>query len=381
MEGSSVKVLVTGAKGFIGKNLVVALRRGGVEVDEIDVDSSPDDLLAGVAGAAVVYHLAGINRPEHEEEFQTGNVGSLEAVFSAIERQVSANPGAERPLIALSSSTQAERDNPYGRTKRAAEDTLAAYCHRTSSPAAIYRLPGVFGKWCRPNYNSVVATFCHNIARDLPITVLDRANVLRLVYVDDVVKAFLGLLGSPQPAGGRFQEAEPSFIANLGEIADTLHAFRASRAKLIVPDFSDPFIKRLYATYLSYLPEGEFAYRLDKKEDPRGSLAELLKAPSFGQLFVSRTKPGITRGNHYHDTKTEKFCVLEGEALIRFRHIRGGEVSTYRVSGQEFRVVDIPPGYTHSIENVGGTEMVVLFWASEPFDSANPDTYFMEVLQ
>lgn len=378
--GSS-KALVTGAKGFIGKNFVVALRRAGGEVAEIDVESTPQDLVAGVAGAEVVYHLAGVNRPEHEEEYQDGNVGSLEAVLSAIERHLSAHSGSKRPFIVLSSSTQAEQDNPYGRTKLAAEKVLSAYAKRTGGPAVIYRLPGVFGKWCRPSYNSVVATFCHNIARDLPITVSDRANVLRLVYVDDVVKSFLNLLGAPQPGGCHFREIEPIFSTTLGEMADTLQKFRSSRRDLVVPDFANPFIKRLYATYLAYLPDGQFGYALDKKEDPRGALAELLKAPSFGQIFVSRTKPGVTRGNHYHDTKTEKFCVVEGEALVRFRHVQGKEVTAYRVSGHEFRVVDIPPGYTHSIENIGVTDMVVLFWASEPFDSAKPDTYFMEVLQ
>ena len=381
LRKDGVKALVTGANGFIGKNLTLALQRGGVEVAAIDVDSSSDNLLAGVTGADVVYHLAGVNRPEHEEEFQTGNVGSLEAVLSVIERYASANPGVQRPLIVLSSSTQAKQDNPYGRSKLAAEKTLEAYTLRVGSPAVIYRLPGVFGKWCRPNYNSVVATFCHNITHDLPITISAHANVVRLIYVDDVVRAFLGLLGSPQPDGCLFHEIEPIFSVTLGEIVDTLQSFKASRADLIVPNFSDPLVKRLYATYLSYLPEGEFAYALNKKEDPRGALAELLKAPSFGQVFVSRTKPGVTRGNHYHDMKTEKFCVLDGEALIHFRHIHGEEVTTYRVSGQEFKVVDIPPGYTHSIENAGTTEMIVLFWASEPFDPAKPDTYSLEVLQ
>jgi UDP-2-acetamido-2,6-beta-L-arabino-hexul-4-ose reductase len=375
-----VKALVTGAKGFIGKNLLVALRRTGVEVAEIDVESTPEDLIAGVAGAEAVYHLAGVNRPEHEEEFQNGNVGSLEAVLSAIERHLSAHSDSKRPLIVLSSSTQAEQDNPYGRTKLAAEKILTAYAERTGGPAVIYRLPGVFGKWCRPNYNSVVATFCHNIAHDLPITISARANVVRLVYVDDVVRSFLGLLGTPQPGGCLFHEIEPVFSTTLGEIVDMLQSFKSSRRDLVVPDFADPFIKRLYATYLTYLPEGHFAYALNKREDPRGALAELLKAPSFGQIFVSRTKPGITRGNHYHDTKAEKFCVVEGEALVRFRHIQGKEVTTYRVSGNEFRVVDIPPGYTHSIENIGITDMVVLFWASEPFNPAKPDTYFLEVL-
>ncbi|MDA8117006.1 MAG: NAD-dependent epimerase/dehydratase family protein [Actinomycetota bacterium] len=374
-----MKALVTGVHGFIGKNLVVALKRRGVEVAEIDVDSTPGQLVAGARGASVVYHLAGVNRPEHDAEFGAGNIGSLEAVFSALERVFAGDRAAVRPLIVLSSSCQAIEDNPYGRSKLAAEQALEMYSGRTGTPAVIYRLPGVFGKWCRPNYNSVVATFCHNIARNLPITISNPDCVVELVYVDDVVAAFMTHLEN-RPRGVTRSEARPTFRANLGELAGRIRAVHAMRQTLEVADTSDPFTRRLLGTFTSYLPPADLAYALEQCTDPRGSLAELLKSPHFGQMFVSRTHPGVTRGNHYHDLKVEKFCVLEGEAVIRFRPILGSDVTEHRVSGRDFKVVDIPPGMTHSIENVGTTEMIVLFWASEILDREHPDTYPSEVL-
>ena len=373
-----MKVLVTGAKGFIGKNLVVAARRAQVEVAEIERASSSDDLLAGVRGAEVVFHLAGVNRHDHEGEFQSGNVGSLDALLDAIEQVAALDQGAARPLILLSSSAQAGLDNPYGRSKLAAERALETHAGRTGAPAVIYRLPGVFGKWCRPNYNSVVATFCHHIANDLPITISDLARVIELVYIDDVVAQFMALLDC-RPTGVTRGEVRPVFTVNLGDLAKRIRGF-ATRATLEVPDVSDAFTRRLLSTYTSYLRPGDLAYALEQCSDACGALAELLKSRHFGQMFVSRTHPGITRGNHYHDLKVEKFCVLEGEAIIRFRPILGDEVTEHRISGTDFKVVDIPPGMTHSIENVGSTEMVVLFWASEILDRDRPDTYSSEVL-
>lgn len=368
-------VLVTGSAGFIGRNLLQALRRRtGVSVSAFDVGNAPGDLDGLLKKADVVFHLAGVNRPPDPGEYESGNAGLTRDLIARLEAL------RRTPHVALSSSTQAALDNPYGRSKRAAEEALTEWAERSGAPVSLFRLPNVFGKWCRPNYNSGVATFCHNIARGLEISVSDRSRVLELVYVDDVARALVGLLDSVPEIGARFREVEPTFSATLGQIVDALYDFRATRNSLLVPDFGDPFVKRLYATYLSYLPAGDFAYPLVKREDARGALVELLKAPAFGQIFVSRTKPGVTRGNHFHDTKTEKFCVLEGEALIRFRSVEGGEVLEYRISGRDFKVVDIPPGYTHSIENVGPTEMIVLFWASEPFDPARPDTYPLEVL-
>jgi len=374
-----MKTVVTGANGFIGRNLVVALRRAQVDVAEIDVDSPPEALLSAVRGADVVFHLAGVNRPEREGDFLTGNVGSLDAVFAAIDQLQAADQSGARPLIVLSSSTQANHDNPYGRSKLAAEHALEMYAARTGTPAVIYRLPGVFGKWCRPDYNSVVATFCHNIARDLPIAISDPARVVELVHVDDVVAEFMTHLEG-RAVGVTRGEVRPAFTASLGDLADRIRGFRAMRQTLLVADASDPFTRRLLGTYVSYLPPGDLAYPLEQRIDARGTLAELLKSPHFGQMFVSRTNPGFTRGNHYHDIKVEKFCVLEGEAVIRFRPILGDEVTEHRVAGTDFKVVDIPPGMTHNIENVGHTEMIVLFWASEILDPQRPDAHYVEVV-
>ena len=373
--------MVTGAKGFIGKNLVVALQRARVDVAEIDVDSPPDALVIGLRRADVVFHLAGVNRPEHESEFVAGNVGSLDSLFAAIDKSAEADGPSARPLIVLSSSVQAAQDNPYGRSKLAAERAFEAYVARTGSRAVIYRLPGVFGKWCRPDYNSVVATFCHNIARDLPIAISDPSRVVELVHIDDVIAQFLTHLQGGAAAGVARGKVNPAFTTTLGELADRLRGFRGMRNTLLVTDVNDPFTRRLLGTYTSYVPLGDLAYALEQRTDTRGTLAELLKSPHFGQIFVSRTHPGVTRGNHYHDLKVEKFCVLEGDAVIRFRPILGDEVTEHRVSGKDFKVVDIPPGVTHSIENVGTVEMIVLFWASEILDPEHPDTHAAEVLR
>jgi UDP-2-acetamido-2,6-beta-L-arabino-hexul-4-ose reductase len=372
-----MKVLVTGGAGFIGKHVVEALRRlENTEVLEYDLGNSEADLRASLAVADAIFHLAGVNRPKDVSEFQTGNAGLTEQICSILGEL------DRSPLLVLSSSTQAELDNPYGASKREAEGAVECYAFEANAAAVIFRLTNVFGKWCRPNYNSVVATFCNNVANDLPIEISDPARELELVYIDEVVAAFLDVLGTPPaPGAADRRTANPTFRTTLGGLAATIRGFRESRVNLRVPDFSDGLVKRLYPTYLSYLPKDEFDYGLDIKTDPRGSLAEFVKSDSAGQIFVSRTKPGITRGNHYHHTKTEKFLVLEGSAVIRFRSIRGDEVLEYPVRGDEYRVVDIPPGYTHSITNVGGGEMVVLFWSCEPFDPQHPDTFFEEVVR
>jgi UDP-2-acetamido-2,6-beta-L-arabino-hexul-4-ose reductase len=285
-----------------------------------------------------------------------------------------------KPVIVFSSSTQAALDNPYGASKREAEQALEKLSSEAAVPIVVFRLPGVFGKWCRPNYNSVVATFCHNIARGLPIQVADPEKGLDLVYIDDVVGAFLAFLEKAgQTSGFSRESVRPMFRVKVGQLADTIRAFREQREKGILPDLKDPFIRRLFSTYLSYLPMEALAYAPQANADARGSLSELIKAGEYGQLFVSRTLPGITRGNHYHDSKVEKFIVLEGEALIRFRNMTTGEKVEYPITGRDLRVVDIPPGWTHSIENRGQSEMIVLFWASEVFDPERADTYPAEV--
>jgi UDP-2-acetamido-2,6-beta-L-arabino-hexul-4-ose reductase len=370
-----MKVLVTGANGFVGRNLCVELaRRQDIELVRFDVDDSNTALHKALGAADVIFHLAGVNRPKDLDEFRKGNAELTEILCRALAAL------GRTPKIVLSSSIQAEQQNPYGVSKRAAEESLRVYAEQTGAAAVVHRLKNLFGKWCRPNYNSVTATFCHNVANDLPIQISDRANRVDLTYIDDVVEAFLGELADPR-GGFRFADALPSHIVTLGELADLIQSFKKSRSSLLLPDFSKPLVRALYATYLSYLPTDDFSYGLDIKTDPRGSLAEFIKQPAFGQVFVSRTKPGITRGNHFHHTKVEKFLVVEGQAVIRFRSIQADHVLEYRVRGEEFRVLDIPPGYTHSIENVGDSDMVTLFWSSEVFDPARPDTAFLPVIR
>jgi UDP-2-acetamido-2,6-beta-L-arabino-hexul-4-ose reductase len=370
-----MKILVTGAKGFIGKNLVVALkRRREFDLIEYDLDSPAGLLEEGLAEADVVYHLAGVNRPERIAEFTKGNVDLTKLVCENLSRM------GRTPLFLLSSSVQAALDNPYGLSKRQAEESVFDFGRETRASIYVFRLPGVFGKWCRPNYNSAVATFCHNIARDLPIAISDPTREIELVYIDDVVSAFIGVGAGCRPlSDGKYFRVEPTYRKTLGVLAENIHGFRESRRSLALPEMGDPFLRALYATYVSYLPTDSFAYGLTQRSDPRGELAELLKTLHIGQIFISRTRPGITRGHHYHDTKVEKFVVLEGDAVIRFRHILGGDVIEYPVSGREFRVVDIPPGYTHAIENVGRNDLIVLFWADEIFNPDIPDTFGMTV--
>ncbi len=397
-----MKVLITGSAGFVGKNLVTALQQSKTATPlPFSRSSDPALLDKYLAEADVVVHLAGVNRPKQEQEFRTGNTD-----FTALLCDKLKSLG-RTPRIIFASSIQAELDNPYGASKRKAEEVLTKWAESTGGSIAIFRLKNVFGKWCRPNYNSVVATFCHNIAHDIPIQISSPDRELELVYVDDVVK---GLLAAIEPAQGtsstssspaQYRSIEPSYKIKLGDLAAQIEAFRRSRDTLVVPSFADRFVHNLYATYLSYLDGDKFGYNLVQRIDPRGTLAEFIKSPQLGQIFVSRTKPGITRGNHFHHSKTEKFLVMEGDAVIRFRPISPGSeaiasasmatpaptpnavnagVIEYRVSGKDFRVVDIPPGYTHSIENVGSTELVTLFWASEIFDPATPDTYLASVL-
>lgn len=368
-----MKVLVTGSNGFVGKNLCSVLcRREGITLFEYDIESSAELLYTAIAQVDVIIHLAGINRPKNITEFETGNAGSLDDICSKLEAL------GGFPKIVLSSSIQADHNNPYGISKRHAEERLSAYFKKTGAECVVYRFKNIFGKWCRPNYNSVTATFCHNIASDLPIQISDPENVIDLTYIDEVVAALVSEL-EPGPGGFRFAPPLPSHRITLGELADKIKSYKKMRTILRLPNFHNIFERALYATYLSYLKKDDFGYGLDIKTDNRGSLAEFIKSPSMGQIFISHTKPGITRGHHFHHTKTEKFMVVKGTAIIRFRHIEEGEVLEYPVKGEEYRVVDIPPGHTHSIENVGEDDLVTLFWASEMFDPERPDTYYEKV--
>lgn len=366
-------VLVTGSNGFVGKNLIQALKyRADISIDAYDLDTPPEQLDIYLQRADLIFHLAGVNRPQGVGEYETGNAGFTQELIARLTTL------GRAPKIVFSSSIQAELDNPYGRSKRRAEQALEGYAASAGADVVIYRLKNIFGKWCRSNYNSVVATFCYNIAHDLPVTISDAERELELVYIDDVVAALIFELSDAAPSGLRFAEVAPVGRIALGQLAETIRSFHALRRDLALPPL-DRFARCLYATYLSYLDEQAFAYSLQQKPDQRGALAEFIKSGAFGQIFLSRTHPGVTRGNHYHHTKTEKFLVLEGEALIRFRHILGRKVIEYRVAGADFQVVDIPPGYTHSIINIGQSELVVLFWASEIFDPERPDTYYEAV--
>ena len=363
-------VLITGANGFVGRNLVTHLeQRKDVTLQRFDKERNAADLERMLAEADVVFHLAGVNRPEDPSEFATGNTGLTEQICTLLRRH------GRAPAIVFSSSTQAALPNPYGASKLAAEEALRSFAQDTGAAVHILRLRNLFGKWCRPNYNAVTATFCHNLANDLPIQISNPAHVVDLSYIDDVVAAFASVLDGASPTDASI----PSHSISLGELAGRLQAFHDMRESLVIPDFTEPFSRALYATYLSYVPQQAREQGLTIRSDNRGSLAEFIKQTHLGQIFVSHTHPGITRGNHYHHTKTEKFFVVAGEGLIRMRSILGGPVQEYRVTGTAYQVIDIPPGYTHSITNVGSDEMVTLFWSSEIFDPAHPDTYFLDV--
>jgi len=377
MSLSNCRILVTGANGFIGKNLVVRLK----ELANITVSTfvRGDDaalLSQLVSKADAVVHLAGENRPADETAFAQVNSGLTSDLCAAIE-QAFRSTGRHVPLV-LASSTQAECDNPYGQSKLAAEAAVQALGKETGNPCVIFRLPGVFGKWCKPNYNSVVATFCHNIARDLPIQINDPTARLRLVYVDDVVTALLAVLETPEP-GCIQAQVEPEYTTTLGELANQIRAFGGCRSTLMTERVGTGFTRALYATYVSYLPNEKFSYQVTQHADPRGVFVELLKTPDSGQFSYFTAHPGITRGGHYHHSKTEKFLVIKGEALFRFRHLLTNELVELLTSGSTPQVVDTIPGWTHDITNVGNDEMVVMLWANENFDREKPDTVASKV--
>ncbi len=366
-----MKILVTGAKGFIGKNLIVALRAqcSDHEVLAFDVDNTSKELDSGLAEADFVFHLAGVNRPKDESEFQADNADFTTEICRRL-----LDLKKNTPLV-LSSSSQVLLENPYGISKRKAEEAVLDYATRSGARVKVYRLKNVFGKWCRPNYNSVVATFCHNIANNLPITISDPNHEIELIYIDDVVRDFLRCLDSSVPTDSAYCEIEPVYRIGLGRLAALIQSFKQMRETLFLPDFSVDFTRRLYGTFVAYLDTTDFAYSLDIKSDDRGCLAEFIKSPAAGQMFISRTGLGVTRGNHFHHTKTEKFLVVEGAAVIKLRDIRNGDIIEHIVQGKDMRVVDIPPGYTHSIENTGSGELVTLFWTASVFDPSRSDTY------
>lgn len=371
-----MKVLVTGANGFIGKNLITELnRREGVKVLPFDIDT-PSEMLEKFCGECdFVYNLAGVNRPERMEEFMEGNFGFASALVDMLKKCRNHCP------VVMSSSIQASLENPYGKSKKAGEDMLFAYGQKTDAPVYIYRFPNVFGKWCRPNYNSAIATFCYNIAHGLSIQVNDRNTLLRLAYIDDVVEELLQALDRhPHVNADGYCYVPVEYEATLGEIVNLLYSFRESRRNLMLPNMTEGgFEKKLYSTYLSYLPEDQFSYPLIMKEDERGSFTEILKSVDRGQVSINISRPGITKGNHWHHTKNEKFVVVSGKALIQFRKHGGDEIIEYHVSGDKLEVVDIPTGYAHSIINEGDSDLVTLMWCNECFNPGKPDTIYESV--
>lgn len=374
MKQAARQILVTGANGFIGRNLIVRLN----ELQDLTVIPfvRGDDIscLQGlVSQVDAVIHLAGENRPKEDEAFKRVNTDLTVAVCDAIRHELNST-SRKIPLI-LASSTQAELNNPYGRSKLAAEGAVKELAKVSDNPCTVFRLPGVFGKWSKPNYNSVVATFCHNIARDLPIHINDFSATIRLVYVDDVVSAMLEALEFSQ-SGYRAVTVQPEYAITLDELAKNIKAFDLCRnSPLKIEPVGEGFLRALYATYVSYLPSERFSYKLPQYADVRGVFVEMLKTHDSGQFSYFTAHPGITRGGHYHHTKTEKFLVVKGKALFRFRQLLTNERVEIFTSGVKPEMVDTIPGWVHDITNVGDDEMIVMLWANELFDRANPDTY------
>lgn len=396
-----MKILVTGAKGFVGKNLVAQLKniRDGkarwypvgqdLVVYEYDMDSTPEDLDAFCSDADFVFNLAGVNRPQNTEEFMQGNFGFASVLLETLKKH------GNRCPVMLSSSIQATlvgryADGEYGKSKKAGEELFFSYAEETGAKVLVYRFPNLFGKWCRPNYNSAVATFCHNTANSLPIQVNDRSTLLELVYIDDLVDELIGALAGREhhcefdgietvlTPEGRYCAVPVSHHVTLGEIVDLLGEFAAQPQTLTVPEIpGGSFAKKLYSTYLSYLPKEKVPFPLKMNVDERGSFTELLRSEKCGQVSVNISRPGITKGQHWHHTKWEFFMVVSGHGLIQQRRVDSDEVIEFRVSGEHIEAVHMLPGYTHNIINLSDTEdLVTVMWANEPFDPARPDTYF-----
>lgn len=379
-----MKVLVTGAKGFVGKNLVAQLNNikdgkarcyGDLKIDavyEYDIDSTIEELDAFCKDCDFVFNLAGVNRPQNQEEFMQGNFGFASTLLDTLKKH-----GNKCPVM-ISSSTQAALDNPYGESKRAGEQLMFSYAEETGAKVLVYRFPNLFGKWCRPNYNSAVATFCNNIANDLPIQVNDPKVVLNLVYIDDLVDEMIAALKGEEHRKEQFCEVPIVHSVALGEIVEMLYKFKEQPQSLIVPEIpNNSFIKKLYSTFLSYFPKEKVAFPLKMNIDDRGSFTELLKSKNVGQVSINISKPGITKGQHWHNSKWEFFIVVAGHGLIQERKIGSDEVIEFEVSGDKIEAVHMLPGYTHNIINLSQTEnLVTVMWANEEFDANKPDTFF-----
>ena len=364
-----MRVLITGSQGFVGKNLAVQLgETADIQLVRFDRGDSLESLPKIIADVDAVVHLAGENRPKDTADFSVVNTGLTKEICSAIRAT------GKKILFILASSIQAELDNPYGLSKRAAEQAVESLAVDTDNPVVIYRLPGVFGKWCKPNYNSVVATFCHNIANDLPIQINDPAHQIRLNYIDDVVNDLIRVLNN-NPEGVVWGDVAPEYTITLGDLATQIEAFKNCRDTLVTECVGTGLPRALYSTYVSYLPPSKFSYELPLHGDERGVFVEILKTPDCGQFSFFTAHPGVTRGGHYHHSKTEKFLVIKGQARFKFRHVHTGETYELHTRGDRPEVVDTVPGWTHDITNIGSDEMVVMLWANEIFDRSKPDTY------
>ncbi len=395
-----MKVLVTGAKGFVGKNVCLELKNRKHEVFEYDVDCTLENLKNWASEAEYVIHLAGVNRPKDEKEFTEGNADFSMQLCECLKE------AGSKAKIAMTSSIQAALGNAYGNSKIAGENALFNYEKETKNKVYVFRLPNIYGKWCRPNYNSMVATFCNNIACGEEIQINDKDAIVPLLYIDDLVEILIGIADGKEPevltkeilkelapkaTNGQikkacpkkntYYKAGPVDKVSVGEVAKTLRRFKESRSKdsLEIANMKEGFEKKLYSTFLSYLPEDDFAYNVKMNVDERGSFTELLKSEDRGQVSVNIAKPGITKGNHWHHSKNEKFIVVSGKASIKFRKIGTDKVIEYIVDENEIKVVDIPTGYTHNITNIGDKDLVTIMWANEKLDPEHPDTFFEEV--
>lgn len=366
-----MKILVTGAKGFVGKNLCLELKnRGYSDIIEYDKDSSQEELDSACKDVDFIFHLAGVNRPENVEEFKTGNADLTDEILSKLKKY------NNKARFLLSSSIQAEQDNPYGRSKKAGENYVVDYAKSEDVEVYIYRFSNLFGKWSRPNYNSVVATWCHNIARGLDIQINDESHVINLVYIDDVVGALIKTMENDSSIeASEYYSVEPEYPISLGELARTIKSFAEMRESRLLPDLSDPLTGKLYSTYTSYIPEDDFSYDLVKHEDHRGSFTEIFRSHGAGQVSVNISKSGISKGEHWHTSKVEKYLVVQGKAQVNLRQVFSDEVITYEVSSEKLEVIDIPTGYVHNIVNIGDDDLITVMWANENFDPKNPDTH------
>lgn len=369
-----MKILVTGAKGFIGKNLIAELRnRKYEEIYEFDRDTDISLLDFYCSNCDFIFHLAGVQRPKEEKEFMEGNFGFTSILLELLKKYRNTCP------IVVSSSIQASLDNPYGKSKKAGEDLMFTYAEETGAKVMIYRFPNVYGKWNKPNYNSAITTFCYNISRNLEIKVNCRDTVMHVVYIDDLFDELISAMEGKGTKSGKFYRVPVEDETTLGHIVDLLYSFKESRNNRSIPNMNNHLERSLYSTYLSYLPEDQFGYLLKMNMNQHSSFTEIIRTLDRGQFSVNISKPGITKGNHWHHTKNEKFLVVSGHCLIQFRKIDSDEIITYDVSGEKLEVVDIPCGYTHSITNIGDTDSVTFMWCNECFDPNHPDTFFLEV--